>query len=48
MPSARSAIGQRERKRRRAPDCETRSVEQGRKSALVIRRSRMEGPSLNG
>ena len=47
VPSARSAIGQHERKRTRVPDCETRSVEQGRKSALVIRRCWMERPSLN-
>ena len=47
VPSARSAIGQQERKRRRVPDCETDQVEQRRKSALVIRRCWMERPSLN-
>ncbi len=47
VPSARLAIWQHERKRRRVPRLRDPSVEQGRKSALVIRRCWMEGPSLN-
>ena len=35
-------------KGRRELDCRDLQVEQGRKSGLVIRWFRMEGPSLNG
>ena len=47
MPSARSEIAQCVQ-RQKGARLRDPHVEQVRKQALVIRRSRMEGPSLNG